>query len=131
MLAGRRPQIFGDGTQSRDFTFVEDVVQANLLAAEVPGIGGNLYNVACGDRISLLELMDCINALLGTDIAPVLNDPRPGDVKHSLADIQRARTDLGYEPKVPVREGVRRCLKYFQEGRGQETPTRKKEVRVR
>lgn len=117
MLAGRRPTVFGDGTQSRDFTFVEDAVQANLRAAEAAGVSGNVYNVACGERTSLLELIDQMNALLGTSIEPVLQPSRKGDVQHSQADIERARKDLGYVPRVLVPEGVRRCLNYFLETR--------------
>jgi UDP-glucose 4-epimerase len=117
MLAGRRPTIYGDGTQSRDFTFVEDAVQANLRAAEASGVGGNVYNVACGERTSLLELIDQMNALLGTSIEPVLQPARKGDVKHSQADIERACKDLGYAPRVQVPEGIRRCLSYFLETR--------------
>src|SRR5436309_1591292 len=81
MLDGRRPRVHGDGKQSRDFTFIDDVIQANLLAADAEGAGGKVYNVACGRRTSLLELVAKINALLGTDIEPVHEEPRPGDVR--------------------------------------------------
>jgi UDP-glucose 4-epimerase len=117
MLANRQPTVYGDGTQSRDFTFVEDVVQANLLAAETPNVGGNVYNIACGERTSLLELIDQMNALLGTSIEPLLQPARKGDVKHSQAGIERARKELGYVPRILVPEGVRRCLSYFRETR--------------
>jgi UDP-glucose 4-epimerase len=113
LLAGRRPHVHGDGRQSRDFTFVDDVVQANLLAAEAPGVGGRVYNVACGRRTSLLELVATMNALLGTDIAPVHGEPRPGDVRDSQADIGRAMADLGYRPRTDIDEGVRRCIAYY------------------
>src|SRR5262249_19817424 len=86
MTAGRRPVLHGDGTQSRDFTCVADVGQANLLAAETPGVSGRVYNVACGRRTSLLELIGHLNALLGSRIQPTHAAPRAGDVKHSQAD---------------------------------------------
>jgi UDP-glucose 4-epimerase len=111
-LAGRRPHIHGDGEQSRDFTFVEDVVRANLLAAEAPGVSGRVYNVAGGRRVSLLQLAATINALLGTDIAPAHGPPRPGDVRHSQADISRAAADLGYAPRVSIEAGLRRCIEF-------------------
>jgi UDP-glucose 4-epimerase len=111
--AGRSPTIHGDGQQSRDFTFVEDVVQANLLAATAPGMSGQVYNIACGQRTSLLELVAEINRLLGTNVRPEHTAPRAGDVRHSQADIARAQADLGYQPRVEVREGLRRCVRAF------------------
>lgn len=115
MLSGRSPRIHGDGLQSRDFTFVEDVVQANLRAAAAPGVAGAVYNIACGQRTTLLDLVAKINALLGTDLAPVHDAPRPGDVRHSQADISRAQRELGYQPCVQVDEGIRRCVAYYAE----------------
>jgi UDP-glucose 4-epimerase len=112
---GRAPVLHGDGLQSRDFTFVADVVQANLLAAEAPGVSGRVYNVACGKQTSLLELVEHLNAMLGTRIAPAHAAPRPGDVKHSLADIQRARDELGYRPTTDVPAGLRRCLEWWRQ----------------
>jgi UDP-glucose 4-epimerase len=113
MMAGRPPRIHGDGEQSRDFTFVDDVVRANLLAAEAPGVSGNVYNVAGGRQVSLLQLVATINTLLGTDIAPVHGSPRPGDVRHSQADVSRAAADLGYSPRVNIEAGLRRCIDFF------------------
>lgn len=113
MLAGRSPRIHGDGTQSRDFTFVADVVQANLRAAQAKGASGNVYNVACGRRTSLLELIAHLNKLLGTHIHPIHSDPRPGDVQHSQADITRAQEDLGYQPRSSMVEGLQACLDWF------------------
>jgi UDP-glucose 4-epimerase len=117
LLEGRPPTIHGDGQQSRDFTFVDDVVQANLLAAEAPRVAGKVYNIACGRRTSLLELVARMNALLGTAIEPVHAEPRAGDVRHSQADITAARADLGYSPRVDVAEGLRRCVEHFTAGR--------------
>jgi len=113
MLDGKRPLIHGDGHQSRDFTFVDDVVQANFLASEAKGVSGKVYNVACGRRTSLLELVTKINGLLGTTIEPNFGPPRPGDVRHSQADIGAAQNDLGYRPMWDVEQGLRRCLDHF------------------
>jgi UDP-glucose 4-epimerase len=110
MRAGRSPVIYGDGQQSRDFTFVQDVVQANLLAAEAPGVSGKVYNIACGRRTSLLNLVAKINALLGAHIKPIHDNARPGDVRHSQANIERAQTELGFVPAHDVDGGLRCCL---------------------
>jgi UDP-glucose 4-epimerase len=118
LTSGRRPVILGDGEQSRDFTFVEDVVRANLLAADAPGVNGRLYNIACGRRTSLLHLVAMLNQLLGTRITPVHGEARVGDVRHSLADIECARRDLGYQPSVDMLMGVRRCLDWWRQRRG-------------
>jgi UDP-glucose 4-epimerase len=128
LRAGRRPVIHGDGTQSRDFTFVADVVQANLLAAEAEGVSGKVYNVACGRRTTLLELVAKINGLLGTDIEPVHDEPRPGDVRHSQADISRARAELGYRPSVDIEEGLRRCLEHLTESANEGKPRPARQV---
>jgi UDP-glucose 4-epimerase len=116
MLDGRGPRIHGDGQQSRDFTFIDDVIQANLLAAGAEGVGGRVYNVACGRRTSLLELVAKINEQLGTDIEPAHEEPRPGDVRHSQADITAAQEDLGYSPTWDVDQGLKRCLEFFTSG---------------
>jgi nucleoside-diphosphate-sugar epimerase len=113
MLAGKNPVIYGDGQQSRDFTYVADAVQANLRAAQAPQVSGKVYNIACGRRTSLLELVAKINALLGTNLQPKHQPARLGDVKHSQADISRAQAELGYAPKVEIEEGLRKCLEYF------------------
>jgi UDP-glucose 4-epimerase len=111
----KAPVIHGDGEQSRDFTYVADVVQANLRAAEAPGVSGRVYNVACGRRTTLLELVHHLNALLGTRIAPTHVAARLGDVRHSQADISRAMADLGYQPTTDVPTGLRRCLEWWQQ----------------
>jgi UDP-glucose 4-epimerase len=113
MLEGRSPTVHGDGAQARDFTAVENVVQANLLAAQAPGVAGKVFNVACGASVSLLELIDTLNGFLGTRIRPVHTEPRPGDVRHSRADISRAKADLGYCPSVSWEQGLRRCLAHY------------------
>jgi UDP-glucose 4-epimerase len=125
MLDGRSPRLHGDGLQSRDFTFIADVVQANLLAADAEGVSGKVYNVACGRRTSLLDLVAKINALLGTAIEPVHEEPRPGDVRHSQADITAAQQDLGYSPGWDVEQGLRRCLESFAARRPHLLPLRR------
>jgi UDP-N-acetylglucosamine/UDP-N-acetyl-alpha-D-glucosaminouronate 4-epimerase len=112
LAAGRRPVVFGDGEQSRDFTYVENVVRANALAMDAPGIAGKVYNVACGERVTLNRLLWEMRDLLGVDIHPVYTAPRPGDVKHSVADLSLARRELGYEPAVPLRDGLERTLEH-------------------
>lgn len=101
---GECPIIFGDGEQTRDFTFVKDVVQANLLAAESDAIG--VFNIARGERTSLNELANLITNIMGKDLKPIYQEPRPGDVKHSLADISRAREILSYQPKHSLQDGL-------------------------
>lgn len=110
MLAGRPPRIQGDGRQSRDFTYIANVVQANLLAAEAPNVSGRVYNIAVGQRTTLLELVEKINHLLGTRIEALHEEARPGDVRHSQADISRAEADLGYVPRINLEWGLRCCL---------------------
>ncbi|MCA9147988.1 MAG: SDR family oxidoreductase [Planctomycetales bacterium] len=113
LLENRRPVIFGDGEQSRDFTFVENVVHGNLLAATAPDAVGKTINVANGRTTSLLRLIELLNELLGTDVEPDFQPPRAGDVKHSLADITRAQQLLGYEPPVSFEVGLRKSIEYY------------------
>ena len=115
MLAGRRPIVFGDGRQSRDFSFVGNVVHANLLAADAADIAGRTINVADGRSIDLLSLIELLNRSLGTNVEPEFAPPRAGDVRHSLADISLARELLGYEPQVDFAEGLRRSIDYYRE----------------
>jgi UDP-glucose 4-epimerase len=115
MLAGQRPVIFGDGRQSRDFTYIDNVVHGNLLAAEAPGAVGRTINVACGQSFNLLQLVDGINRALGTIIEPVFEPPRVGDVRDSLADISLARELLGYEPTVAFEDGLRRTIDFYRQ----------------
>jgi UDP-glucose 4-epimerase len=110
MLDGKRPVVYGDGEQSRDFTYVDNAVRANVLAAE-SDVAGEAFNVACGGRVTVNELAATLNALLGTDLDPMYDDPRPGDVRHSQADISKARELLGYEPEVDFRDGLERTIR--------------------
>lgn len=115
LLRGEPPTIYGDGTQSRDFTFVANVVQANLLACEREQAIGQVMNVACGERHTLLDLYGHLEALTGVELEPVFAEPRGGDVKHSLAAIDRARQALGYAPVVDWREGLRRTVEWYKD----------------
>jgi UDP-glucose 4-epimerase len=110
---GEPPVIFGDGEQSRDFTYVENVVRANVAALEVKAIGGRVYNIACGDRITLNELSESLRQEVGCDIEPVHGPDRAGDVRHSMADISKARAELGYEPVIGLEEGVRLTIDHY------------------
>jgi UDP-glucose 4-epimerase len=110
VLADRQPTINGDGSVSRDFTHVANVVAANLSAADAGAPGGVTCNVACGERRTLLELLGQICIAAGREVTPVFGPPRPGDIKHSMADISRARASLGYEVVVPFDEGIRRAV---------------------
>jgi UDP-glucose 4-epimerase len=107
------PIIFGDGEQSRDFSYVQHVVEANILACGSDKTG--VFNVACGRRITINELVDMINDILGKDVEPVYTESRPGDIKHSLADISRART-FGYNPIGDFKEELRETVRWFSNG---------------
>ena len=115
ILSGRSPTIYGDGGQSRDFTFVENVVHGNLLAmgCDSPEALGTCINVANGQSTTLLTLIEALAELLGTKVEPVFAEPRVGDVRESLADITRARALLGYEPPVDFPTGLRRSIDYY------------------
>jgi UDP-glucose 4-epimerase len=110
MSAGRTPTIFGDGQQARDFVYVANVVQALLSAAVAPAASGKVYNIGNGQSTTIVELVRDLNKLLGADIRPNFAPPRAGDVRFSQADITRARADLGYEPRVPFRDGLASTL---------------------
>jgi UDP-glucose 4-epimerase len=113
---GRTPKVFGDGLQSRDFTYVTDVVQALMKAATAEGVAGRVYNIGTGRSINLLELLAELNRLLGKDVKPEMCPPRAGDVRHSRADIALARRELGYEPRVTFEEGLAETLQWYQQG---------------
>jgi nucleoside-diphosphate-sugar epimerase len=113
MLADRPPRIHGDGGQTRDFTYVDDVVQGVLLAAERPGVAGRVLNVAAGGRVSLLDLVHALQAILETTVDPILGPPRAGDVRDSAADISEARRLLGFAPKTTFADGLRHTVAWF------------------
>lgn len=113
ILSGNRPIIYGDGQQSRDFVFVSDVAKANLLAATARGVAGETFNIACGERTTLLELLTTLRTILDQDIEPIYEPTRVGDVRDSLADITLARKGLLFAPDVSITEGLRRSVDYY------------------
>jgi nucleoside-diphosphate-sugar epimerase len=115
LVEGRAPTIHGDGEQSRDFTYIANVVDANLLACEAPVSGGRVYNIACGGRYTLNELYAALAAEVGSRLAPVYGPPRPGDVKHSMAGIGLIQRELGFRVSVPFAEGIQRTVRWYQE----------------
>jgi len=115
LLEGRRPTIFGNGTQSRDFTYVANVVHGNLLAADAEAAAGKSLNLAAGGSITLLEMLNVLQEVLGTNIEPVFDDPRPGDIHESLADISEAQQVLKYEPQLSFEDGIRSSIDYYRQ----------------
>jgi UDP-glucose 4-epimerase len=113
ILRGTPPTVYGDGEQTRDFTYIENVVHGNVRAMEVARCGGGTINLACGQAVTVNAVIAAINDLLGARVAPKHVDPRPGDVRHSCASIERARRLLGYSPIVSFEEGLRRAIDYY------------------
>ncbi len=113
MLRGRSPVVYGDGEQTRDFCYVDNVVQANLLAAQAPCASGLTLNIACGQRVSVNDVVASTNRLLGTHIAADHQPARTGEIRNSLADISLARDTIGYEPQVQFEEGLARTISYY------------------
>ena len=112
VLANKPPTIYGDGTQTRDFAFVKDVVHANILASER---GEGVFNIASGRRISLNELANIIIKMINKDLKPVYTEPRKGDIKHSLANISLSKEKLGYDPEYGLEKGLKETIKYFKD----------------
>ena len=112
LLQGKQPVIYGDGRQTRDFTYIRDVVEANILAAECEA-GGVAVNVGAGGRYSLLQLLKELNRIIGTKIKPVFADPRAGDVRHSLASVAAARKHIGLRPRTSLAEGLAETVDFF------------------
>jgi UDP-glucose 4-epimerase len=115
MTEGRVPTVHGDGLQSRDFTYVDNVVQALLKAAEAPNVSGEVFNVGTGRSVTVLDLVAGLNRLLGKNIVPRHAPPRAGDVRYSLANIERTRRALGYEPTVTFADGLERTLNWYRQ----------------
>ncbi|MCX6135051.1 MAG: SDR family oxidoreductase [Ignavibacteriales bacterium] len=115
MMNGKQPVIFGDGLQSRDFSYVENIVLANLLAASAPRMTGETLNIACGETRTLLDLVNGLNKALGTTISPIFQPIRKGDVMHSLADISLAERTINYKPTVGWEEGLKRTVQWYVE----------------
>ena len=117
MLKDEQPPVHGDGKQTRDFTYVENVVQANIKAATMPGIKCEVFNIACGKAFSVLDIVKYVNKILKKDIKPKLGPIRQGDVKHTLADISKAMKLIKFEPKVGFEEGLVKAVEYFKENK--------------
>ncbi len=113
ILKDKPPTIFGDGEQSRDFTYIDNVVSANLLAARAKQTQGQAVNIACGDAVTVNKIIDMINDIVGKNVKPVYTDSRPGDVKHSLADISLAKQIIGYEPVIPFKQGLEKAITWY------------------
>jgi UDP-glucose 4-epimerase len=113
ILKGEPPTIYGDGEQSRDFTYIDNVVDANLLAARARQTKGEVINIACGRAVTVNEIIDMINNLLGKNVKPEYTAPRPGDVKHSLADVTAAQNLIDYKPKVSFNDGLRLAIDWY------------------
>ena len=113
ILKNESPVIYGDGEQSRDFTYIDNVVEANLLAARAEKTQGQVVNIACGLAVTVNEIIDMINHSLNKEIKPIYTDPRPGDVKHSLADITAAQKLLGYKPEVSFELGLQKAINWY------------------
>jgi nucleoside-diphosphate-sugar epimerase len=109
----KSPTIFGDGEQSRDFSYIENVVEANLLACHAENVSGEVFNIACGERLSVNDLFSYLGEILKSDLNAEYLPPRTGDVKHSLANISKAQKMLGYQIKVPVKEGLHKTVEWF------------------
>ena len=117
LIERRAPMIYGDGEQSRDFTFVEDVVDLNLKAAAATGVSGKLYNAGNGGRVTLNQAWETLQKIEGVRIAPVYGPPRPGDVRDSQADTTRAAAELGHAPRYSFEEGLRLTLEWYRKQR--------------
>jgi len=115
ILKGKPPTIYGDGEQSRDFTYVDNVVEANLLAARVKHTKGEVVNAACGETVTVNEIIRMINEITGKSIKPVYEPSRPGDVKYSMADITVAKKLLGFKPVMPFEEGLKKAIAWYRE----------------
>jgi nucleoside-diphosphate-sugar epimerase len=114
VLRGESPTVYGDGRQTRDFTYIENVIQANLAACAAPKKAcGGVFNIACGERVSLLDILEIVYDLAGKRVQPAFEPFRQGDVRDSLADISLAREVVGYDPKVTLRDGLRKTFDWF------------------
>ena len=122
ILSGQKPVIYGDGEQSRDFTYIANAVEANLKACTAPAAPGRCYNIACGQRFSLNQLLEMLAEISGKKVAAQYVDPRPGDILHSLADIEAAKQDLGYTVEHDFKTGLKETFKWFSKVFSQSTP---------
>jgi len=113
ILAGKPPTVYGDGEQTRDFSYIENTIKANLLAADAPKLTGEVLNIACGESVTVNRVIAEINELLGKNVRLNYVDPRPGDIRHSWADISKAADVIGYKPEVMFSEGLRRAIDWY------------------
>lgn len=113
ILKDQPPTVYGDGEQSRDFTYIDNVVHANLLAARAEHTAGEVVNIACGEAVTVNAIIDMINASVGKNVKPIYADSRPGDVKHSLADIALAEKTIGFKPRVSFQEGLAEAIDWY------------------
>ena len=113
MLKGKQPIIYGDGEQTRDFSYVSNIVEANLLASDVDGYSGEAFNLACGEKTTVNELVEKINSILGVKIRPIYAPSRPGDILHSYADISKTKQALNYHPVVNFEEGIKNTIEWY------------------
>jgi nucleoside-diphosphate-sugar epimerase len=118
ILQDRPPTVYGDGEQSRDFTYVDNVVHANLLAARADRTHGEVVNIACGEAVTVNAIIGMINRLLGKNVQPIYAPARPGDVKHSLADITAAKKLIGFEPVMLFRAGLEKSIDWYRHNLG-------------
>ncbi len=120
LLRGERPIVYGDGEQSRDFCFIDNVCEANWLAAEADAevCTGQVLNIACNHKTTLNQILQQLKSLLNVDLEGEYTDPRPGDVRHSLADVTRAKEVIGYEPKIFFEEGLAKAIDWYRENLG-------------
>src|SRR5438067_5330671 len=116
MWRGQRPTIFGDGTQSRDFTYIDNAVSANLLACSAPAekVCGKTFNIACGGQVTLNQMVDALNRLMGSKIEPIYSGERAGDIKHSFADVSLAQKSFGYKPVVGFEDGLTKTIAWYE-----------------
>ncbi|MGD0552372.1 MAG: SDR family oxidoreductase [Sedimentisphaerales bacterium] len=113
ILKDKPPTIYGDGEQSRDFTYIDNVVEANLLAARVKQTKGEVINIACGEAITVNAIIDTINKIVGKNVKPTYLPPRKGDVKHSLADITQAKKLIGFKPVISFKDGLKKAIEWY------------------
>ncbi len=117
-LAGESPPVHGDGKQTRDFTFIGNVIEANLAACAAEKVAGEVFNIACGERVDLLTLIDRINAIIGSKVEPNYLPARVGDVRDSFADVSKAKRMLGYTAGISLDEGLGRTVDWYREQGG-------------
>lgn len=113
ILKDEPPTIYGDGEQSRDFSYIDNVVEANLLAARASKTAGEIINIACGESITVNQIIEMINEIVGKNVKPIYTDPRPGDVKHSLADISLAQKTIGYKSVISFKAGLEKAIDWY------------------